>query len=77
MEGKNKYRPTKTQLTLTQLKNLCDALKNDNRKITAELEKATAERKWAMEQLQKAQEDNRRLGMIILRMTEGKGDDAT
>lgn len=76
MEGKNKYRPTKTQLTMVQLKSLCDSLKNDNRKMAAELAKANKDREWAMNQLQEAQADNRRLGLIILRMTEGKGDDA-
>jgi len=76
MEGKNKYRPTKTQLTLAQLKSLCDSLKNDNRKMAAELEKANRDKEWAMNQLQEVQADNRRLGLIILRMTEGKGDNA-
>lgn len=75
MEGKLKYAQTKTQLTVAELKSLCDALKQENRKLNLELKKAQADRKWAMGKLQEAQEDNRRLGLIILRMTEGRGDD--
>lgn len=72
MEGKTKYKPTKTQLTMAQLKGLCDALKSDNRKLEAELKQAKGKCEWAMGKLQEAQEDNRRLGMIILRLTENE-----
>ena len=73
MEGKLKYRPSKTQLTMTELKSLCEALKRDNHKLTIELEKARADRAWAMKKLQEAQEQNRQLGLTITYMSE-KGD---
>lgn len=73
MEGKNRYRPSKTQLTLTELKGLCDALKSENRKLNAELQKAKKDRAWAMDKLQDAQEQNRQLGLMITYLTE-KGD---
>ena len=73
MEGKNSYRPSKTQLTLTELRGLCDALKSENRKLNAELQKARKDREWALGKLQEAQEQNRQLGMTITFLSE-KGE---
>ena len=72
MEGssKVKYRPTKTQLTLAEYKNLLEAYRRENRKMKAELETAQKERAWAMEKLQDAQTENRRLGILLTRLSE-------
>lgn len=75
MEGSSiiKYRPNKTQLTLAELRNLCEALKAENRKLKAELRKAQKDRAWALEKLQDEQIENRRLGITITRLMEGGG----
>lgn len=77
MEGSSiiKYRPNKTQLTLTELRELCETLKAENRKLKAELRKAQKERAWALERLQDEQIENRRLGITITRLMEGGGKD--
>ena len=75
MEGssKVKYRPTKTQLTLTELKTMCDALKAENRVLKKELRKAQEDRAWALVKLQEAQDQNRQLGMMITYLSEKGG----
>ena len=75
MEGSSiiKYRPNKTQLTLAELRNLCEALKAENRKLKAELRKAQKDRAWALKKLQDEQIQNRQLGIIITRLSE-KGE---
>ena len=77
MEGSSavKYRPTKTQLTLAEYKNLIDAYRRENRKLKAELEKAQKDRAWAMEKLQEVQADNRRMGILLTRLSEEKGEE--
>ena len=77
MEGSSsvKYRPNKAQLTLTELRELCEALKAENRKLKAELLKAQKDRAWALEKLQDEQIENRRLGITITHLTEGGGKD--
>ena len=70
-----KYAPKKTQLNLGELKTLCEELKAENRQLNAELRKAQKDRAWALEKLQDAQEENRRLGIIITTLTEGAGKD--
>lgn len=78
MEGssKVKYRPTKTQLTMTELKTLCDSLKAENRVLKKELRKAQEDRAWALVKLQEAQDQNRQLGMTITYLSEKGGSDA-
>lgn len=75
MEGssKVKYRPTKTQLTMTELKTLCDSLKAENRVLKKELRKAQEDRAWALIKLQEAQDQNRQLGMMITYLSEKGG----
>lgn len=75
MEGSStiKYRPNKTQLTLTELRELCETLKTENRKLKAELRKAQKDRAWALEKLQDEQIENRRLGITITHLMEGGG----
>lgn len=72
MEGssKVKYRPTKTQLTMTELKTMCDSLKAENRVLKKELRKAQEDRAWALVKLQEAQDQNRQLGMMITYLSE-------
>lgn len=70
-----KYRLNKTQLTLTELRELCEALKAENRKLKAELLKAQKDRAWALEKLQDEQIENRRLGITITHLMEGGGKD--
>lgn len=75
MDGssKVKYRPTKTQLTMTDLKTMCDSLKAENRVLKKELRKAQEDRAWALVKLQEAQNENRQLGMMITYLSE-KGE---
>ena len=73
MEGKGKYKPSKTQLTLAEYKNLVDAYKRENRKLKAELGDAQYGLKWTRDKLIETEEENRKLKLIILRMTE-KGE---
>lgn len=77
MEGSSavKYRPTKTQLTLAEYKNLIDAYRRENHKLKADLEKAQKDRAWAMEKLQEVQADNRRMGILLTRLSEEKGEE--
>lgn len=77
MDGSSaiKYSPTKTQLTLGELKSVNTALKRENRKLTAELEKAQKDRAWALKKLQEVQADNRRMGILLTRLSEeGEAD---
>ena len=65
MEGRNKYAPSKTALTVADLKD--------------KLKEATDSLKLARELLKAKEEENRQLKLIILRMTEqgvadGKSD---
>ena len=78
MEGssKVKYRPTKTQLTMTELKTMCDSLKAENRVLKKELRKAQEDRAWALVKLQEAQDQNRQLGMMITYLSEKGGRNA-
>ena len=78
MEGSSiiKYRPNKTQLTLAELRKLCEALKAENRKLKAELRKAQKDRAWALEKLQDEQIENRRLGITITLLSEKEGTNA-
>lgn len=77
MEGssKVKYRPTKTQLTMTELKAMCDSIKAENRILKKELRKAQEDRAWALVKLQEAQDQNRQLGMMITYLSEKGGSD--
>ena len=70
MEGKAKYRPSKTQLNLGELRELVEAFKRENRKLKAELGDAEYGLKWTRDKLQEVEEENRKLKLIILRMTE-------
>lgn len=78
MEGssKVKYKPTKTQLTMTELKTMCDSLKAENRVLKKELRKAQEDRAWALVKLQEAQDQNRQLGMMITYLSEKGGRNA-
>ena len=78
MEGSSivKYRPNKTQLTMTELKTMCDSLKAENRVLKKELRKAQEDRAWALVKLQEAQDQNRQLGMIMTYLSEKGGSDA-
>lgn len=75
MDGSSaiKYRPTKTQLTMTDLKTMCDSLKAENRVLKKELRKAQEDRAWALVKLQEAQNENRQLGMMITYLSEKGG----
>ena len=70
MDGKSKYRPTKTQLTVGELKSLNEALRRENRKLKAELGDTQYALKWTRDKLVEKEDENRNLKLIILRMTE-------
>lgn len=79
MEGRNKYAPSKTALTMAELKaNLAEARKGLE-KAVRELGDAEAALKWTRDKLVEVEAENRKLKLMILRMTEqgvadGKSD---
>lgn len=70
MEGRLKYRPSKTQITLTETKELLKAYVNENKKMRQVLSEAESALKFARDKLIEKEEENRQLKLIILRMTE-------
>ena len=69
-----RYKPSKTQLTLTELKSKLAACEKENAKLKAELGDAQFALKWTRDKLIEAQEQNRQLGMTITFLSENKGD---
>lgn len=70
MEGRLKYRPSKTQITLAETKELLKAYANENKKMRQVLSEAESSLKFARDKLIEKEEENRQLKLIILRMTE-------
>ena len=70
MEGRLKYRPSKTQITLAETKELLKEYANENKKMRQVLSEAESALKFARDKLIEKEEENRRLKLIILRMTE-------
>lgn len=79
MVGRNKYAPSKTALTMAELKeNLTEARKGLE-KAVRDLGDAEAALKWTRGKLVEVEAENRKLKLMILRMTEqgvadGKSD---
>ena len=70
MVGRNKYAPSKTALTMAELKeNLTEARKGLE-KAVRELGDAEAALKWTRAKLVEVEAENRKLKLMILRMTE-------
>jgi hypothetical protein len=76
MEGRLKYRPSKTQITLAETKELLKAYANENKKMRQVLSEAESALKFARDKLIEKEEENRQLKLIILRMTEQEERDA-
>lgn len=76
MEGRLKYRPSKTQMTLTETRELLKAYAQENRKMRKVLEEAESALKFARDKLIEKEEENRKLKLIIFRMTEQEERDA-
>ena len=76
MEGRLKYRPSKTQITLAETKELLKEYANENKKMRQVLSEAESALKFARDKLIEKEEENRQLKLIILRMTEQEGRDA-
>ena len=70
MEGRLKYRPSKSQLTLTETRELLKEYVKENKKMRKVLSEAESALKFARDKLTEKEEENRKLKMIILRMTE-------
>ena len=70
MEGRLKYRPSKTQITLAETKELLKAYAKENKKMRQVLSEAESALKFARGKLIEKEEENRQLKLIILRMTE-------
>lgn len=66
-----KYQPTKTALTLAEHKELLATYSKENKKLAAQLDEAIKGLEFARGKLIEVQEENRKLKLIILRMTEG------
>lgn len=73
MEGRLKYRPSKTQMTLTETRELLKAYAQENRKMRKVLEEAESALKFARDKLIEKEEENRNLKFIILQLTEQEG----
>ena len=65
-----RYKPTKTQLTLAETKELLKSYKKENSKMKAELGDVQYALKWTRDKLIEKEDENRNLKLIILRMTE-------
>ena len=65
-----RYKPSKTQLTLTETKELLESYKKENRKMKAELGDVQYALKWTRDKLIEKEDENRNLKLIILRLTE-------
>ena len=76
MEGRLKYRPSKTQITLAETKELLKEYANENKKMRQVLSEAESALKFARDKLIEKEEENRKLKLIIFRMTEQEGRDA-
>lgn len=70
MEGRLKYRPSKTQLTLREMRELLEMYRRENDIMRDTLKEAESALKWARDTLIKKEEENRKLKLIIFRMTE-------
>lgn len=75
MVGKVKYAPSKTALTMAELKAKLKEATDSLRKANNALTEAMDALKLARELLKEKEEENRQLKLIILRMTEQKGGD--
>lgn len=76
MEGRLKYRPSKTQLTLREMRELLEMYRRENDIMRDTLKEAESALKWARDTLIKKEEENRNLKLIIFRMTEQEERDA-
>ena len=65
-----RYKPSKTQLTLTETKELLEAYKKENAKLRKAVDEALDGLKFARQKLIEKEDENRNLKLIILRMTE-------
>ena len=74
MEGRIKYAPSKTRLTVAESKKKLKEATAALRKANAALEESVASLKFARDLICKQDEEIRRLKLIILRMSEGKWD---
>lgn len=71
-----RYTPSKTQVTLTELKMRLTEYRKKLNEASKALEESTDALKLARKLLIEKEEENRKLKLIILRMTEGDGKDA-
>lgn len=76
MEGRLKYRPSKTQLTLREMRELLEMYRRENDIMRDTLKEAESALKWARDTLIKKEEENRRLKLVIMRLTEQEGHNA-
>ena len=65
-----RYKPSKTQLTLTETKELLESYKKENAKLRKAVDEALDGLKFARQKLIEKEDENRNLKLIILRMTE-------
>ena len=65
-----RYKPSKTQLTLTETKKLLESYKRENANLRKALDEALDGLKFARQKLIEKEDENRNLKFIILRMTE-------
>lgn len=70
MEGRLKYRPSKTQLKVSEMRELLHAYAKENKKMRKVLTEAEDALKFARDKLIEKEEESRQLKLIILRMTE-------
>lgn len=66
-----RYTPSKTQVTLTEMKTLLAEYKKNLNEANKALDESTNALKLARKLLVEKEDENRKLKLIILRMTEG------
>ena len=71
-----RYTPSKTKVTLTELKMLLADYRKKLNELSKALDESADALKLARNLLIEKEEENRKLKLIILRMTEGDGKDA-
>ena len=76
MEGQLKYCPSKTQLKISEMRELLRAYAKENKKMREVLTEAESALKFARDKLIEKEEENRQLKLIIFRMTEQEERDA-
>lgn len=70
MQGRYKYQPSKTALTMQELKANLSEAQEQLKKAVGELGEVQAALKWTRDKLIEVEDENRNLKLMILRLNE-------